>query len=212
MFFDVFEEVVFKRSVYANVYQKRSLPGTFMKKRGDFLVKLVSRTSQTLGKVFGNQQTRKKWSRSLISRISRWSRLILMEIYEISRFPCYVLSKGFCSNTRKSLKFRWFTIKISRDHRDIYDMKLRDHFFRVQLFPKTFPCDWEVLEVRLQRELQANVKISELRFDIHRFWYTLTRTSQPVDLKVVHSGTNQDISEVMLTKCQITPRRFLLGF
>ena len=76
--------------------------------------------------------------------------------FQISLF---VLSKGFCSNTRKSLKFLWFAIKIGRDHRDILDMRLRDHFFRVCRLPKTFPSVWEVLETSFTAILPLCYKI-----------------------------------------------------
>ena len=65
---------------------------------------------------------------------------------------------------------RWkselFPIKNGRDRREIRDIRLRDHFFRVQRLPKTFPCVWELLGVRKLRNIQANVKKSEIGPDI----------------------------------------------
>ena len=49
-----------------------------------------------------------------------------------------MLSKGFSSNERKSLKIHRFSIKIDRDHRDIVDIGSRDLFFRVFQPPNTF--------------------------------------------------------------------------
>ena len=38
--------------------------------------------------------------------------------------------------------------KIGRDHRDIVDMRLWDHFFHVQWFPKNVSSAWEVHKLK----------------------------------------------------------------
>ena len=61
-------------------------------------------------------------------------------------------------NPSKSPEIAENPIKNGRDRREIRDIRLRDHFFRVQSCPKTFPCVWELLGVRKLRNIQANAK------------------------------------------------------
>ena len=93
---------------------------------------------------------------------------------------------------------------MDRDHQDIFDIGLRDHFFRVQLFPKTFPCDWEVLGVRLQRKFQVRLKMSELRRDIDTHLLERTFLKERIRLTSYQNrgllkGQNSHISDIGLS-------------
>ena len=177
-----------KRSVQANVYQYRAISG----RNSDFFAFAwifrsfrTPRSSHTQGKVFGNRWTRKKWSRSLISRISRRSRPFLIgNSSDFQRF--WLLIKGIANKiillaiplirSQNRWKSELFPIKNGRDRREIRDIRLRNHFFRVQRLPKVFPCVWEVVRLRKLGEFQANVKLSRLRPYIAWFWYTFAWT------------------------------------
>ena len=78
-------------------------------------------------------------------------------------------------------------IKNGRDHRDIFDIGLRDHFFRVQLFPKTLPCEWEVVRLRKLEDFQIRSKMSALGSDIHT--HLLERTFLK---RSVHANVDQN--------------------
>ena len=75
-------------------------------------------------------------------------------------------------NPSKSPEIAENPIKNGRDRREIRDIRLRDHFFRVQRLPKTFPCVWELLGVRLQREFQVNSNLYAIATYIGRYSYT----------------------------------------
>ena len=51
-------------------------------------------------------------------------------------------------------------IKIGREHQDVLEVKSRDHFFRTQWLPKTFPSVWEVLN-SVYRTLGEEVRAYE---------------------------------------------------
>ena len=61
-------------------------------------------------------------------------------------------------NPSKSPEIAENPIKNGRDRRELRDIRLRDHFFRVQRLPKTFPCVWELLGVRKLQKFQVRSK------------------------------------------------------
>ena len=103
--------------------------------------------------VFGMWKPWKTSSRSPILNISWWSRSIVKILdLDFHRFCLQInktLNKTNLHFVSKSWNSRSRIFKFGRDHRDIFEIGLRDLVFRVFQLPKTFPTCFEVRTISI---------------------------------------------------------------